>query len=312
MLLKNWRMAAALCALGLLAPGAASAAKLIVVITPPHDNPFFKAEALAADVQAKQLGYDTLLLVHDDNANKQNELIDAAIARKASAIILDNAGSSASVSAVEKAKKAGIPSFLIDREISRSGVAVSQIVSNNYQGAQLGALEFLKQMKGKGRYAELLGREADINATIRTKGFHAILDRAAGMKLVARQSANWSQPEAFKIMESMLQAHPEIQGVLAANDTMALGAWAALKAAHRTDVIVVGFDGGNDVRDSIREGGIKATVLQPAYRQAQLAVEQAHRYLTTGSTGVPEKQLMNCYLVNDGNAARLETFHLAD
>lgn len=312
MLLKNWRMAAALCALGLLVPGAASAAKLIVVITPPHDNPFFRAEALAADVQAKQLGYDTLLLVHDDNANKQNELIDAAIARKASAIILDNAGSSASVSAVEKAKRAGIPSFLIDREISRSGVAVSQIVSNNYQGAQLGALEFLKQMKGKGMYAELLGREADTNATIRTKGFHSILDRAAGMKLVARQSANWSQPEAFKIMESMLQAHPEIQGVLAANDTMALGAWAALKAAHRTDVIVVGFDGGNDVRDSIREGGIKATVLQPAYRQAQLAVEQADRYLKTGSTGVPEKQLMNCYLVNDSNAARLETFHLAD
>lgn len=290
---------------------AAHAANLIVIITPSHDNPFFKAEAMAADAQAKKLGYETLVLVHNDDANKQNELFDAAIARKAKAIILDNAGAQASISAVQKAKQAGIPSFLIDREINTTGVAVSQIVSNNYQGAQLGGQEFLKLMKGKGKYVELLGREADINASIRSKGYHAVLDRAPGMKLVARQSANWSQPEAFKIMESILQAHPDIQGVIAGNDTMALGAWAALSAAKRTDVVVVGFDGGNNVRDSIRDGGIKATVLQPAARQAQLAVEQADRYLKTGSTGLPEKQLMDCVLINGRNAARLNDFGLA-
>ena len=58
------------------------------------------------------------MLVHDDDANKQNELFDTAIARKAAAIILDNAGADASVAAVKKAKDAGIPSFLIDREIN--------------------------------------------------------------------------------------------------------------------------------------------------------------------------------------------------
>ena len=90
-------------------------------------------------------------------------------------------------------------------------------------------------------------------------------------------------------------------------------AWAntaALKAAGRTDVIVVGFDGSNDVRDSILEGGIKATVLQPAYRQAQIAVEQADQYLKTGSTGQDEKQLMDCVLINGSNAGSLETFAL--
>jgi len=64
-----------------------------------------------------------------------------AIARGAKAIILDNAGADATVAAVQKAKDAGIPSFLIDREINASGVAAAQIVSNNYQGAQLGAQE---------------------------------------------------------------------------------------------------------------------------------------------------------------------------
>ena len=69
------------------------------------------------------------------------------------------------------------------------------------------------------------------------------------MKLVAKQSANWSQTEAYSKMESMLQAHPEIKGVISGNDTMAMGAAAALQAAHRGDVIIVGFDGSNDVRD---------------------------------------------------------------
>jgi erythritol transport system substrate-binding protein len=101
-------------------------------------------------------------------------------------------------------------------------------------------------------------------------------------------------------------------GVISGNDTMAMGAYAALEAAGRKDVIVVGFDGSNDVRDSIQKGGIKATVLQPAYDQAQMAVTQADQYIKTGSTGVDEKQLMDCVLINGDNAAKLETFALSN
>ena len=252
------------------------------------------------------------MLVHDDDANKQNELFDTAIARGAKAIILDNAGADASVAPVKKAKDAGIPSFLIDREITQSGVAVSQIVSNNYQGAQLGAEEFVKLMGEKGNFAELVGKESDTNAGIRSKGYHDVIDQYPDLKMVAQQSANWSQPEAFEKMESILQANPDIKGVISGNDTMAMGAWAALEAAKRTDVIVVGFDGSNDVRDSIKKGGIKATVLQPAYRQAQLAVEQADKFLKSGSTGQEEKQLMDCELINADNAGKLETFALTN
>jgi len=91
---------------------------------------------------------------------------------------------------------------------------------------------------------------------------------------------------------------------------MAMGAEAALKAAGRSDVIVVGFDGSNDVRDSIKQGGIKATVLQPAYREAQLAVEQADAYIKTKTAPKTEKQLMDCVLINASNADKLETFAL--
>jgi erythritol transport system substrate-binding protein len=289
----------------------AFAADLIAIITPSHDNPFFKAEAVGAEKKAKELGYETLVLVHDDDANKQSQLIDTAIGRGAKAIILDNAGSEASIAAVQKAKDAGVPSFLIDREINATGVAVSQIVSNNYQGAQLGAEQFVKLMGEKGNYVELLGREADLNAGIRSKGYHDVIDDYPEMKMVSQQSANWSQTEGYSKMETILQANPNIKGVIAGNDTMAMGAIAALQAAGRKDVIVVGFDGSNDVRDSILAGGIKATVMQPAYAQAQLAVEQANDFIKTGKKPVDEKRLMDCILITADNAKKLETFALA-
>lgn len=283
---------------------------LMVIITPSHGNPFFKAEALAAEALAKKLGYETRVDSHDDDANKQDQLFDVAIASGAVAIILDNAGADATLGAIKKAKEAGIPTFLIDREINETGFAVSQIVSNNYQGALVGGEKFVELMGETGTYVELVGKESDTNAGIRSKGYHEIIDQYSNLKMVARQSANWSQTEAYNKMESILQANPNIKGVICGNDTMAMGAMAALKATGMGDVIVVGFDGSNDVRDSIRNGDIKATVLQTCATNAIMAVQQADRYIKTGSTGVPEKQLTDCIVIDADNAMNLETFVL--
>ncbi|MCL2684275.1 MAG: D-ribose ABC transporter substrate-binding protein, partial [Synergistaceae bacterium] len=203
-----------------------------------------------------------------------------------------------------------IPSFLIDREINATGVAVAQIVSNNYQGAQLVAEAFVEAMGEAGEYVELLGRETDTNAGVRSQGFHDIIDQYPDMKMVAQQSANWSQPEAFSKMESIIQANPNIKGVICGNDTMAMGASAALKVAGRGDVIVAGFDGSNDVRDAILAGDILATGLQPVARLAEMAVEQADQFIKTGSTGLPEKQLVDCVLINKENAHLVDNFSM--
>ncbi len=284
--------------------------RLMVIITPSLDNPFFGQEALAAEAHARRLGYQTLKFSHGDDAFKQNELIESAIARNAAAIVLDNAGADASVAAVLKARAAGIPTFLIDREISTRGAAQTQIVSNNFQGATLGAETFAEALGGTAVYAELVGRESDTNARIRSRGYHSVLDRYPGLRMVSRQSANWDQAQAFAVTQSILQAHPEIKGIIAGNDTMALGAIAALDSAGRPDVVVTGFDGSNDARDAILAGKLHATVLQPAARQAQYAVELADRYLKTGSTGQPEKLLMECFLITRANARGLNDFAL--
>ena len=290
--------------------GSAAASKLIVIITPSPDNVFFKAEQDAASAEAKKLGYQTLVLSHDDDPTKQSQEIDTAISRKAAAIILDNAGADASVTAIQRAKDAKIPTFLVDREINKTGVAVAQIVSNNAQGAGLGGTEFAKLMGNKGEYAELTGKATDTNAGVRSQGYHGVLDQYPDLKMVAQQSANWDQAEALSKTQTILQAHPNIKGIIAGNDTMALGAFAAVQAAKK-NIIVVGFDGSPDVVSSILKNGIKATVLQPASKISEMAVDQADAYLKNGKADQPEKQSVDCVLVNPDNAKSVSNFSVA-
>ena len=291
-----------LCLLSVGCHRAESSRGLFAIIVPSQDNPYFKAEADAAAAHARELGYRTRIDAHNDDAYRQDNLIDAAIASGAQAIILDNAGADSSISAVRRATKAGIPVFLIDREIQATGVAKAQIIADNHQGSYIVAREFAQSMKNTGEYAELLGRESDTNAQIRTDGFHQVLDHISTLKLVSSQSANWSQAEAFQKTETMLQSHGNIAGIIAGNDTMALGALAAVKSAGKKHIIITGFDGSPDVVAAIRAGELQGTSLQPAVLIARSAVDEAVRYLKTGSTGKPEKQIIPCDLVTRMNA----------
>jgi erythritol transport system substrate-binding protein len=286
-----------------------SSKRLIVILVPSQDNPFFKAEADAAAAQARLLGYRVRIDAHDDDAFRQDNLIDAAIASNAAAIILDNAGADSSIAAVRRATRAGIACFLIDREINTSGVAKAQIIADNHQGAKIVAQYFVDAIgPAGGDYVELLGRESDTNAQVRTTGFHAVIDSHRKLVRVAAQSANWSQSEAFQKTETMLQAHPNLRGIIAGNDTMALGALAAVKSGGRTGIIITGFDGSPDAIAAIRSGELRATSLQPAVEIARLAVDEADRFLKTGNTGKPEQQIIPCILVNQNNADDFRDF----
>jgi erythritol transport system substrate-binding protein len=282
--------------------------KLISIIVPSQDNPYFKAEADAAAARAVALDYRVRVDAHNDDAYQQDNLIDVAIASNASVLILDNAGTDASISAVRRAAKAGIAVFLIDRAIEAAGIVKAQIISDNDQGARLVAEEFVRAVGTRGEYAELLGRESDTNAQVRTKGFHAILDQYPGLKLVSAQSANWSQSEAFQKTETILQAHGKLVGIVSGNDTMALGAGSAVKSTGLKKIRIVGFDGSPDAIQAIRSGELQATVLQPAVLIAKLAVDEADRFLKTGTTGKPEQQVIPCDLITKANVDNYHDF----
>lgn len=281
---------------------------LIAIIVPSQDNPFFKAEADAAAARAQQLGFRVRVDAHDDDAYRQDNLIDAAIASSAVAIILDNAGAKTSIAAVRRATHAGIPCFLIDRAIDADGIAKAQIIADNMQGAQVVAQAFAQSMGESGNYAELLGRESDTNAQIRTAGFHKVLDAMPALKRISAQSANWSQSEAFEKTETMLQANPQVKGIIAGNDTMALGASAAARGAGRGDIHIVGFDGSPDAIAAIKRGELDATALQPAVTIAHMAVDEATEYLKTHRATKPERQIVACDLVTRANAFQFGNF----
>jgi erythritol transport system substrate-binding protein len=286
----------------------AEKSNLIYIITPSHSNPFFKTEADAAEAKAKALGYEVKSVSHDDSAIKQSELFETAIADKAAAIICDNAGADATVAAVQKAKDAGIPTFLIDREINQSGVAISQIVANNYQGAKEIAQVFVDAMDGEGKFAELLGKDSDTNAHVRSQAFHEVVDPYDDLIMVAQQTANWEQTEAYEKMETILKTNPDIKGVMCGNDTMAVGAAAAIKSAGLSGIVIVGVDGSDEAAALIKVGEMTGTALQQAALIAEMAVEQADKYIKTGSTGLAEKQLVDCIAITADNVDRLSAF----
>jgi erythritol transport system substrate-binding protein len=294
------------------ASGSAKAGGTIAVITVDPSNPYWKAEVDTAVASAKKLGYKTTVGAHENKPDEQNSLIETAINDKAAGVILDPAGADESVAAVQKLVDADIPVVLINAEISKTGLAKSQIVSNNAQGATIGAEEWAKQMKYKGTYVELFGNPSDNNAQVRSDGYKSVISQYPDLKRVGREIANWDRQEGQEKMESLLSKNPDITGVIAGNDEMALGAINALREKGKlANVKVLGFDGNQDAVNAVKKGDLVATVLQPIVGGTEKAVTQLDSVIRTGKTGVAEeKQAIDCVLITKANADQLNNFVL--
>lgn len=288
-----------------LLPGGGN--KLIYCITPDPSNPYFKTVQDIATATGEELGYEVVCQSHGDDAAKQLEMFEAAINDGAAAIVCDNAGADASIEAVQKAYDAGIPTFLVDREINESGIAAAQLVADNAQGAAAIAESWVEAMNYEGKYAELLGLESDTNCQVRSDNFHSVIDEYEDLEMVAQQSANWDQTEAYEKTEAILQSNPEITGIICGNDTMACGAVQACIDAGRDDIKIIGVDGSDEAAAYIKEGKMVGTALQQIALITQTAVEQADAYLN-GTAPEEEKQLIPCIAITADNVDNLSAF----
>ena len=288
-----------------LLPGGGS--NIIYCITPSTSNVFFKTVQDIATAKGTELGYEVKCFSHDDDAAAQLELFEAAVADGAAAIICDNAGADASIEAVQKAYDAGIPTFLVDREINETGLAVAQLVADNAQGAAAIAEAWVEAMNYEGKYAELIGLESDTNCQVRSENFHSVIDEYPDLEMVAQQSANWDQTLAYEKAEAILQSNPEITGIICGNDTMACGAVQACIDAGRDDIKIIGVDGSDDAGNYIKEGQMVGTALQQIALITEMAVEQADAYLN-GTAPAEEKQLIPCIAITADNVENLSAF----
>lgn len=235
--------------------GAASAEGLISIIVTDPANPYWSTEGEVAKATAEELGYEASVSAHKGDTNVESTLIDAAITNGARAIILDPANADGSVGVVRKATDAGIPVFLVNAEINESGIAVAQLVSNNAQGAAIGAVAWQELVGDEAKFVEFFGNPSDNNAATRSNGYNTVLGQYPTLEKVAQEVANWDRTQGYNKMQSIIQANPEIDAVISGNDEMALGAIAALKEAGQMDGVVVGgFDGSPDAVEAVRAG----------------------------------------------------------
>ncbi|MDR5904467.1 D-ribose ABC transporter substrate-binding protein [Franzmannia qiaohouensis] len=290
-------LAAAFAIVAPLMAGSATAQDegLISIIVNDASNPYWFTEGEVARTTAEELGYRANVSSHVGDTNTESNQVDTAITNQAKAIILDPANADGSIGAVRRAVDAGIPVFIVNAEINQQGLAKAQFVSNNAQGAALGAQQWIESIGDGARYVELKGAPSDNNAATRSNGYETVLSQYPDLTKVGEDVANWDRTQGYNRMQNMLQANPDIQGVISGNDEMALGAIAALKSADRLDDVVVGgFDGSPDAVDAVKAGDMAYTVLQPVAIFAEEAVRVADRYITTGETGLDsEKQLFD-------------------
>ncbi|OFY61901.1 MAG: D-ribose ABC transporter substrate-binding protein [Bacteroidetes bacterium RBG_13_42_15] len=280
----------------------------IAVVISTLNNSWFVVLGETASAKAKELGYEVVLFDSQNNTAKETEHFENIIAAGYTAILFNPTDAEGSVVNVMSARKAGIPTFCMDREINATDAAVSQILSDNYSGCVRLGEYFVQKLNKRGKYVELLGLVGDNNTWNRSRGFHSVVDNFPDLKMVAQQSADFDRSKAMEVMESMLQAHPDINAVFCGNDAMAMGAYQALLSADMADeVMVFGFDGAEDVINSIRSKKIMATGMQFPKKMAITAAEYANAYIK-GKRDFQQKVPIEVELVNQENIDKYKPY----
>lgn len=275
--------------------------KKVAVVISTLNNPWFVILAESAAENARKLGYEAKIFDSQNSPAVESDNFENLISSEFDAILFNPTDADGSVSNVLRAKAAGIPVFCMDREINNDDAATSQILSDNYSGCVEVGIEFVKALKEKGTYVEILGLVGDNNTWARSKGFHSVVDKFSNLKMVAQQSGDFDRNKAMEVLETIMQAHPNIDAVFCGNDAMALGAYQALQAAGKANVKVFGFDGASEVIEKIKEGKIVATGMQYPKIMAKTAAQYADEYLK-GKRDFPQRVPVEVELVNSANA----------
>ena len=265
------------------------AARQVAVVISTLNNPWFVVLAETARDRARELGYVPTVFDSQNDPAKEAGHFENLVAARYAAVLFNPTDADGSIANVRKARAAGIPVFCMDREINATDAATAQILSDNYAGCVALGQRFVREVGQEGKYVELLGLVGDNNTWNRSRGFHSVVDRFPGLKMVAQQSADFDRAKALEVMESILQAHGDIDAVFCGNDAMAMGAYQAILAAGKAErVKVFGFDGADDVVRLIAEGKIVATGMQFPKVMARTAAEFAHRFIQ-GERDFPQK-----------------------
>jgi ribose transport system substrate-binding protein len=238
------------------------------------DNPFFVALRDGAQAEAKAAGINLITVDAQNDAAKQIAGVEDLIQKKVRVILLNPTDSDAVANVVKEATAAGIKVISLDRAVNGAEVS-AHIASDNVAGGKMAGEFLLKRLGGKGNLVELEGIPGSSAARERGEGFDSVIAGKPGVKLVAKQPANFDRAQGLTVMENILQGNKDIQGVFAQNDEMALGAQRAIEEAGLKNVVIVGFDATADAVAAVKAGKLAATVQQKPELIGKMGVDTA-------------------------------------
>lgn len=260
----------------------------IALVVKTLNNPFFNEMQKGAEEAANRLNVNLLVQAaeREVDVEKQMQIIENLIQSRVSALCITPSGSKEIVPAIVKANQAGIPVIILDTRVnsealsSADGKVAAFIGSDNLEGGKLAGELMVKALGGSGKVAILEGIPGHETGDSRLKGFRQAIAGSPGIQIVTSQTANWERDQGYNVFQNMLQAHPDIQGLFACSDLMALGAVEAIRAAGKTGkIVVIGFDAFSEAREAVRGNQMLATVAQFPADMGRQGVESAARLL---------------------------------
>ncbi|WP_037678501.1 substrate-binding domain-containing protein [Streptomyces griseus] len=242
------------------------------------NNPFFVQIRSGAQAEAKRLGVDLTVTDAQNDASQQANQLQNFTSSGLDAIVVNPVDSDAAAPSVRAADKAKIPVIAVDRGVNNA-TTDALVASDNIAGGELAAKSVAEKLGGKGKIVILQGQAGTSAARERAEGFAKGLKAYPGIRVLAQQPADFDRTKGLDVMSNLLQAHPDVQGVIAANDEMALGAVKALGSKAGKSVQVVGFDGTPDGLKAVEAGTLYASVAQQPSQLGKIAVDNALRAL---------------------------------
>ncbi len=279
----------------------------IAAIIKGLDNPFFQTMQQGIDGRSKELGLSvkTQAAANMGDATGQADRLSAMALQDYGCYIVNPISVSNLVQALVPLAGKKVPIVNIDSQIDTeqakaAGFAVTTYIgTDNVAAGHLAGEEMLRLIPAGSKVALIAGIVGDLGSNARIKGFKEATE--GKLKVVVMVSADWDREKAYTATTDILRANPDLGGIFAANDIMALGAQRAVEAADKKSVKVIGLDGIVDAMKSVEAGGLAATVAQYPYIVGAMGVE-ACKAVAQGAT-IPARVDAPVLVVNKENAA---------
>jgi ribose transport system substrate-binding protein len=267
----------------LLAPaGATPKQTRLAFIIKTLSNPYFVAMKEGAEQEARAKGVTVEFgsILTETDSIKQLEFLEATVEKKYNAIIIVPIDATNLIPGIVKATNAHIPVVNVDNTVDRAALAkaggnlATVIVSDRKNAGVLMARALVRALIGRGNILVIRGLPGVAVEELTYQGFRSVIARHPEIKIVSEQAADWDRQKAFDVAWNALREHPDVSGIFASNDNMALGAAQAAKSAGKK-LLIVGLDATDEGKQAIKQGLMLATAAQFPDLMGKMGVDAA-------------------------------------